>query len=152
MDPKFNRPLQVPLIASTDVAECSWSVASAAWPEIIEIKPGRWIEVADGAWQINRDTMDDMVKGIQASAETHARSIGTALHPWQDYLFQFQGRVSQNSRYVYIKALCRIPPEIKLRKTFYEPNDGSCFFGLTYDAVRDRFDSFQMSAAETAAR
>jgi hypothetical protein len=147
--PKFEQPVQVALTASPIKSECSWS-RDRMWPQVVEWTARQWIEVEGGLWTPNDATMVSISDAMQAVAESSAQGYRRELHPWSEYLFQYQGRMTGTTPYVYIKALCRTPADVDLRKTFYEStDDGSCFFGMTYDARRARFDSFEMNAAVT---
>ena len=145
--PEFGNPVHVAMPASVVTSECRWSRGSAV--EVIDWKAGKWIEVEGGTWKADgasKAVGDD----IQAEAETHAHSLGRELRPWSEYLFQYQGRTTGSTPYLYIKALCQTPADFNLQKTFYEGTDGdACSFEVTYDMTRGRFDSFQMKAAVT---
>ena len=112
-----------------------------------------WIQVDGGDWDPagpDRRPGDDITCGLQAHATMHARSLGYELRPWNEYLFQYQGRITNTTRYVYINATCKIPGDVNLRSDFYQENEGgACHFEATYDAVRGRFDDFEMRQPKT---
>jgi len=144
--PKFKEPIHVTMTTSAAPSECHLS--NFTGPEIVDWLPGVWIQVDGGDWELDRPAMKDIVEQIQANAELHAQYLGHTLRPWSEYLFQYQGRLTGTTRFVYIKALCQVPPDVNLRTTFYSaPGGGACNFEITYDVVRGRFDSFAMTAA-----
>jgi hypothetical protein len=137
--PEFEEPIHIPLAPSAVKSECHWPKEQMS-PQVIEWKPGRWIEVEGGVWTPDNATMTAIAASIQGIAESSAQGIRRELRPWSEYLFQYQGRMTGSTPWVYIKALCQTPPE---------GNVDSCTFEMTYDAKRGRFDSFDMNSAVT---
>jgi hypothetical protein len=145
--PEFESPIHVSLAASTVKSECHWS----RWqmlPQVAEWNSGQWNEVEGGPWTPDNGTMIAITGAIQGVAESSAQGYRQELRPWSEYQFQYQGRMTGTTPYVYIKALCEPPSTADPRKTFDDRTDGSsCFFEMTYDATRGRFDSFEMSTS-----
>ena len=109
--------------------------------------PGAWTQVAGGAWTPDQVTMSQISTSLQAYAEAMAKRQGRDLLPWSEYSFQYQGRISKGQRYIYVLGLCATVGEPDLRSSFYEVLDGgSCFFGLTFDPKRRRFEHFRINS------
>jgi hypothetical protein len=109
--------------------------------------PGNWTQVAGGAWVPDGSVMNKVSTGLQAYAEAMAKRQGRAMRPWSEYSFQYQGRVSRGKRYIYILGLCATVGDEDLSASFYEVLDGSsCYFGLTFDPKRQRFEDFRINA------
>jgi len=109
--------------------------------------PGAWIQVKGGAWTPDEVSMHQVSGSLQAYAEAAAKSQGRELRPWSEYSFQYQGRVLDNQKYIYVLALCATVGEPDLSADFYEVlGGGSCFFGLTFNPERQRFEDFRINA------
>jgi hypothetical protein len=147
--PEFGDPIRVSLVTSSVKSECHWSEHQML-PRVAEWKAGQWNEVEGGPWTPDNGTMIAITSAIQAVAESTAQGYRRELRPWSEYQFQYQGRLTGTTPYVHIKALCEPPSTVDPRIAFDSRMDGSaCFFEMTYDAKRGRFDSFEMSAALT---
>ena len=108
---------------------------------------GAWIQVSGGAWNPDDATMKQVSTGLQAYTEAAARLEGHDLRPWSEYSFQYQGRVSEGQRYIYVLGLCATVGDPDLHSSFYEVLDGgSCFFGLTFDPKHQRDEDFRINA------
>jgi len=147
----FKQPIDVRMTASASPSECYRRPLQGV--SVIDWVPGAWIQVEGGAWDPSGPDMRPgayITEELQEHATLHARSRGYELRPWNEYLFQYQGRITNTTRYVYINAICRIPEGVNLRVDFYQPREaGSCHFEAAYDVVRGRFDDFQMLPAKT---
>ncbi len=147
--PEFGEPIRVSLVPSSIKSECHWSEHQML-PQVAEWKAGQWNEVEGGPWTPDNGTMIAIAGAIQGVAESTAQGYRRELRPWSEYQFQYQGRLTGTTPYVYIKALCEPPSTVDPRKAFDNRTGGSsCFFQMTYDAKRGRFDSFEMNTAVT---
>lgn len=148
----FHKPIDVQLEVSASPSECYRRIYQP--PVVVAWVPGAWIQVEGGDWDPsgpNLRPIDDITDGLQEHATLHARSLGYELRPWSEYLFQYQGRLTNTTRYVHINAICAIPKEVDLRANFYTGSDvAACRFEATYDVVRGRFDGFEMRPATAA--
>jgi hypothetical protein len=108
---------------------------------------GAWIEVRGGAWVPDDTTLSSVSSGIRTYAETMAKRQKRELRPWSEYSFQYQGRTTKGKRFLYVLALCGTLGEPDLHAEFEEVLDGgSCYFRLTFDTERQRFENFRFNA------
>jgi hypothetical protein len=138
---RSTQPLDAMKISALVVASIIHAAAAVAHT------PGAWILVSGGTWTPAETTMKQASTGLRAYAETAAKQEGLELRPWSEYSFQYQGRVSKGQRYIYILGLCATVGEADLHSRFYEVLDGgACFFSLTFDPTRRRYQNFRINA------
>lgn len=99
-----------------------------------------WIQVAGGAWQPERDTLQLMQERIEAFVRHSAQSVHRSLREWASYTFQYQGQVAGGRKYLYVSALCAVDPGVNLHARFFLVTDGgSCYFTVKFDPVARQF-------------
>ena len=100
---------------------------------------GSWFEVKGGEWEPSSDMVTEIKNKISSYVATHS-DTELSIRDIREYSFQYQGKKSNNSRYVYINALCVEPKVEDLNSLMYQVLDGgSCYFNLKYDPERRLF-------------
>lgn len=112
---------------------CSVAVAAGAGENL-------WVAVQGGDWEPRAHTVARMKERLQAFVEERAKAEDIRLKPWRSYTFQYQGRVQDGARFVFVHAFCARHEELPLEKYWVAVSDGgSCYFNLRYDPERDEF-------------
>ena len=99
-----------------------------------------WTHVpSDEAWRVNDSIMKTVRKELKPAVRKAAKSIGEPLHRWSTYRFQFQGRLINGRRVVFVNAYCWLDPEMSEENFFTLSDGGTCFFDTTYDVNTKTF-------------
>jgi hypothetical protein len=56
--------------------------------------PGVWAEMEDSAWHPSANVVARIKQKIQPAVEKQAKAQGLKLRPWNEYSFEYQGRIS----------------------------------------------------------
>ena len=99
-----------------------------------------WTHVPrDEAWHVDDSTMKTVRTELKPAVRKAAKSIREPLRRWSTYRFQFQGRLIDGRRVVFVNAYCWLDPEMSEEIFFTLSDGGTCFFDTTYDVDTKTF-------------
>ena len=92
-----------------------------------------WLEVPGGAWQVDEATLQTTQASLESRFREEGDRRGNTLPSWDSYTFQFQGRVLEGRRLVFVNASCTPPPEDAAREWVVAADGGECYFTAYVD-------------------
>ena len=120
--------------------------------------PGSWRYVPDGAWEPGKATMSAIRSGIKPFVVKQASAARLHLKDWSSYAFEYQGRIKDRHKIVFISGVCHLdePRRTMQQLTLPEPlipadewyyvkqfhipaGGGTCVFHVSYDPKRGKF-------------
>ena len=100
----------------------------------------RWVQVKEGAWQIDSATLSAVRASFATQVLALAKQSGKHLLPLRSYWLQTQGQLDGGVRVVLVNALCDVPSGADLRADLVTVDDGgNCYFTVKYDPSTHRF-------------
>jgi hypothetical protein len=99
----------------------------------------------DGVWHPSAAVVAQIQQKIRPAVEVGAKAQGRKLRPWNEYSFEYQGRISAGKRFVYIFATCQSPSESDDLASMASALEESCAFGIFFDPRTGEFTFFRSS-------
>jgi len=101
--------------------------------------PG-WFEIKGGTWAADAATVTVMSRDIESAVRSLAGQGFERFAPWAQYKFQYQGRGSNDGRFVLVNAFCNSLGINDVATSFIEvKGGGACYFKVRYDSRTHRF-------------
>jgi hypothetical protein len=115
------------------VAVLGLTSAVSAWAQT-------WVAVDGGAWALDAVVLPRIEAELERVVETSAKAQGQKMPPWSEYTVQYQARLLEGHRMVWIMGACRVDPAFDLHKSFWQIKDGGpCYFHVTYSVDSGTF-------------
>jgi hypothetical protein len=84
-----------------------------------------------------------VIRRLQSTLESKVRKDASAQHlvlpEWSSYGFQFQGRVVDGKRVVFVSAYCQHQEGLPTDDFIIVADGGTCFFETSYDPSKSSF-------------
>jgi hypothetical protein len=103
-----------------------------------------WLQVPGGDWQVGQDTLDSARTGLESRFLSEAAESEGAPK-WSEYTFQYEGRIVDGRRLVYINAFCTDPPDTAATQWVNALDGGTCYFSAFYEPDTGKIVSFQFN-------
>jgi hypothetical protein len=108
--------------------------------------PASWTHVKGGIWDPDETALTNLRADIQAYVTAEAAREDAKLPSWDEYRFQYQGRLERDKRIIFVNAFCHTFDDEQLEKQFLEVFDGGpCYFTLEYDPSRRTFRALRFN-------
>ncbi|MEM8863314.1 MAG: hypothetical protein AAGD96_33810 [Chloroflexota bacterium] len=100
----------------------------------------KWSKVNGGDWEPSELDLIFMQRNIQPYVEWQASEQGIEAADWVEFVFQYQGRLYGDEKFIFVKGNCYSFEEENLEIEFIEVLDGGpCHFGTKFDPTTKRF-------------
>jgi hypothetical protein len=100
---------------------------------------GSWFPIAGGTWTPDQAAEAQMQAVLQPYVVAQASAQHRKLRPWSSYSFQFQGRGSAGSNFIFINAFCSAPNAYAAKQFLQVLDGGTCYFELKYNPKTKTF-------------
>ena len=99
-----------------------------------------WTHVKHGeSWVPDRATLEVVQADLENAAEWAAAERRLELPDWTSYRFQFQGRLVDGKRVVFVNAYCWLSEGRSEEEFIIVMDGGTCFFDTVYDVESKSF-------------
>ena len=100
---------------------------------------GSWFPMAGGTWSPDQVAVAQLRSTLQPYVLAQATQQHRQLQPWSTYSFQYQGRGSEDGKFIFVNAFCS-PPDAYSAKQFVRVLDGgTCYFEVKYNPKTKTF-------------
>jgi hypothetical protein len=100
---------------------------------------GSWTHIPDGGWEPSSAELKRAKASLHAAVIAQATpDLRKSLPPWGKYAFQYQGRLLDGRKVIYVNAFCDIPAYAG--KTWVGVMDGGpCYFAAFFDVKTGKY-------------
>jgi hypothetical protein len=106
----------------------------------LAILAGSWTHVQrEESWVPDSATMKVVKADLETAAERAAAERHLDLPEWSSYRFQFQGRLVDGKRIVFVNAYCWLAEDQSEDEFILVEDGGTCFFETNYDLESKSF-------------